>query len=72
MASNNEPAHISELFDRLKASGWSIGSTAYATDKGGLSWAVDGRNVENVIRAEGATESAAWWSAIEQARTAAQ
>ena len=35
---------------------------------GALTWAVHGWNGENVIRADGATEPAAWRAAIDQAR----
>lgn len=70
MTSSHDPLHISELFDRLKASGWSIGSTAHATDTRSLCWPVDGRNDENVIQADSATESTAWWPAVEIAWSA--
>jgi hypothetical protein len=43
--------------------GWSIGSMA--TLQG--TWIVSGANGENVIRAEGATETEAWQRAFEQA-----
>ena len=47
--------------------GWSIGPTAYATSDGGIAWAVDGWNGENVIRADGPTEAEAWRAAVDQA-----
>lgn len=47
---------------------WSIGPTDHATTSGGLAWAVDGWNGENVIRATGATGAEAWRAAVDQAR----
>jgi hypothetical protein len=41
---------IEEMLLDLHRSGWSIGSTAFATPATGLVWVVSGRNGENVIR----------------------
>jgi hypothetical protein len=60
---------IAEAFGRLHRAGWSIGSTAFATDAGGVVWVVSGVNGENAIRAEGPTEAAAWRAAVAQARS---
>jgi hypothetical protein len=60
---------IAEAFNRLKRAGWSIGDAGLATE-GGLVWVVAGRNGENVIRAEGASQAAAWREAVGQARAA--
>jgi hypothetical protein len=35
-----------------------------------VAWQVDGRNGENLIRADGDTEAAAWLAAVAQARAA--
>jgi hypothetical protein len=59
---------ITEAFDRLKRAGWSIGEAARLSRDGGLVWLVSGRNGENVIRAEGASQAAAWREAVGQAR----
>ena len=59
---------IAEALGSLHRAGWSIGATAFASASGALTWAVDGWNGENVIRADGATGAAAWRAAIEQAR----
>ena len=44
-----------------------MGSTALATSIGRLVWVVGGRNGEDVITAEGSTETA-WRAAVEEAR----
>jgi hypothetical protein len=50
---------VDESRDRLDAAGWSVGEIATA---GG--WLVTGTiGSENVIHAEGRTQSAAWWHA---------
>ena len=59
---------IGETLRELHRAGWSIGSTAFANLSGGVSWTVDGWNGKNIIRADGATEAAAWRAAIDQAR----
>jgi hypothetical protein len=48
---------------RLHRAGWSIGSMTSSQG----SWIVSGANGENVIHAEGATETEAWQRAFEQA-----
>jgi hypothetical protein len=60
---------IAEAFGRLHRAGWSIGSTAFATEAEGVVWVVSGVNGENAIRAEGPTEAAAWRVAVDQARS---
>jgi hypothetical protein len=60
---------IADAHDLLKRSGWSVGVTAFHDGTGGRVWLVDGRNGENLIRGEGATEAAAWRSAVDQARS---
>jgi hypothetical protein len=40
-----------------------IGDIAFVTAAGVLVWLVSGRNGENVIRAEGPTQAAAWRAA---------
>jgi hypothetical protein len=57
-----------EIVDALHRAGWSIGLTAFHSTAGGFVWVVSGHNGENLIRAEGATKAAAWWSALDQAR----
>ena len=64
----SQAEEIAEALGSLHRAGWSIGSTAFASASGGLVWAVDGWNGENVIRADGGTEAAAWQAAFEQAR----
>jgi len=57
---------LSDLcYIRLRRAGWSIGSvtTAHAT------WIVSGANGENVIHAEGKTETQAWQRAFDQAES---
>ena len=41
----------------------------FATTDGGRVWAVSGRNGENLIRAEGASEAEAWHRAVDQAQS---
>jgi hypothetical protein len=48
----------------IHRAGWSIGVTAFHSAAGGLATAVSG---ENLIRAEGRTEAAAWWAGLRQA-----
>ena len=62
-------ASAADAVAQLHRSGWSIGSTAFATDDVGLVWLVSGHNGENLIGAEGATELEAWWAAADQARS---
>ena len=52
----------------LHAAGWSVGDTAFVTEADVLVWLVSGRNGENVIGAEGPTQTAAWRAACDQAR----
>jgi hypothetical protein len=59
---------IDLIMDQLHAAGWSIGDTAFVTEAGALVWLVSGRNGENVIRAEGPTQAAAWLITCDQAR----
>jgi hypothetical protein len=55
---------------QLHAAGWCVGDTAFVTEASTLIWLVSGRNGENVIRAEGLTQAAAWRAACDQARAA--
>jgi hypothetical protein len=52
----------------LKRAGWSIGDAAFVGASGERVWVVSGRNGENLIRAEGATQDEAWRLALERAR----
>jgi len=63
---NGEPA---EALQHLHSAGWSIGSAAFAAVAGGLVWVVSGKNGENFIRTEGATDADAWRGAVGQARS---
>lgn len=54
--------------DRLRRAGWTLGVTAFHATGGGLAWAVSGRNGENLMRAEGATQGEAWGAAECEAR----
>jgi hypothetical protein len=58
---------IVDALGSLHRSGWSIGSTAFATTAGGRVWVVSGSNRENRIRADGATQAEAWQGAVDQA-----
>jgi hypothetical protein len=62
------PDRIEDALGQLHRVGWSIGSTAFHSTGGGLVWLVSGLNGENLIRAEGATETEAWVEAVGQAR----
>jgi hypothetical protein len=55
-----------ECFARLRRAGWSVGEASFL-GPGGEVWRVSGRNGENLLRAEGATQAQAWWRAIQQA-----
>lgn len=55
-----------ESYARLHRTGWSIGDAAFAGPTG-RDWLVSGHNGENLIRAEGPTQGAAWWGACRQA-----
>jgi hypothetical protein len=56
--------HLSDLcYVKLHWAGWSIGCVATAQG----TWIVSGANGENVIHAEGDTETQAWQRAFEQA-----
>jgi hypothetical protein len=68
VAADYEPDEITEAIGRLHRAGWSVGSTAFATEPGGLAWVVSGTNRENRIEGRDTTEAAAWRSALEQAR----
>ena len=70
MATRDETDSITTAICRLHRAGWSVGSTAFYVEGGGLAWLVSGVNGENVIHGRGPTEAAAWRSAIEQARAA--
>ena len=59
---------IDQTLALLHAAGGSIGDTAFVTEAGVQVWLVSGRNGENVIRAEGPTQAAAWRAACDQAR----
>jgi hypothetical protein len=55
---------LSDLcFFKLQRAGWSIGCIATAQG----TWIVSGANGENVIHAEGDTETEAWHRGVEQA-----
>jgi len=60
----NKPSYssIDESFARLHQAGWTIDETGGA----GL-WLVTGTNGENVIRAQGRTQTEAWYRATLQA-----
>jgi hypothetical protein len=55
-------------WNKLHAAGWSVGDTAFVTEAGTLIWLVSGVDGEDVIRAEGPTQAAAWRTACDQAR----
>ena len=60
---------IAGALGQLHRAGWSVGSTAFATEAGGLAWVVSGVNGENRVEGRGPTEAAAWRAAVEQARS---
>jgi hypothetical protein len=60
---------IAEPLEQLHRAGWSVGVAGLATEAGRIVWVVSGRNGENLIRAEGATEAEAWRGAVEQDRS---
>jgi hypothetical protein len=64
----NDAPDTADSYKRLHRSGWSMGSTAFAGPTGHTWLLVYGRNGENQVRAEGATEVEAWQRAVEQAR----
>jgi hypothetical protein len=68
VAADYEPNELTEAIGRLHRAGWSVGSTAYGTEAGGLTWVVSGANGEDPIEGRGATAAGAWRSALEQAR----
>jgi hypothetical protein len=53
---------VDESAALLQRAGWSVGETA-----GGAGWLVTGRNGENMISAWAASQSEAWWRAVQQA-----
>jgi hypothetical protein len=59
---------VDQALKLLHAADWCVGDTAFATEAGALVWLVSGRNGENVIRAEGSTQAAAWRAVCDQAR----
>jgi hypothetical protein len=59
---------VDQALKLLLAADWSVGDTACVTEAGLLAWLVTGRNGENVIRAKGPTQAAAWLMACDQAR----
>ena len=59
---------VDQALKLLDAAGWSVGDTAFVTEAGAQVWLVSDRNGENVIRAEGAAQAAAWRAACDQAR----
>jgi hypothetical protein len=61
-----DAADSADFYTRLRRAGWSIGSAAFHAASG-LVWVVTGSNGENVIRAEGATDTEAWWRACQKA-----
>jgi hypothetical protein len=54
---------VDESRERLHRAGWSVAEIAAAAGR-----FVTGSNGENLLRAEGASQSEAWWRACEQAR----
>jgi hypothetical protein len=54
------PDDIAAAIRRLNRAGWSVGSTAFATEAGGLAWVVSGVNGENRVEGRGATAEEAW------------
>jgi hypothetical protein len=56
------PPTVDESLALLQRAGWSVGETA-----GASGWLVTGRNDENMISARGASQSEAWWRAVQQA-----
>jgi hypothetical protein len=56
-----------DSFIRLHRAGWSVGDVAVLTPTGKL-WLVSGTNGENLVRAPGATQAEAWWTACRQAK----
>jgi hypothetical protein len=56
-----------ESLKRLRRSGWSCGEAAFTGSSGRAVWQVDGSNGENLIRATGPTQGAAWADAERQA-----
>jgi hypothetical protein len=54
------------ILDDLRRAGLSVGHTAFH-EIGGLVWVIRGRSGENQFRADGATATAAWKGAAEQA-----
>jgi hypothetical protein len=59
---------VDQALKLLHAAGWSVGDTAFVTGASTVGWLVSDRNGENVIRAEGPTQAAAWRAACDQAR----
>ena len=62
---------IAEALGRFQRAGCSVGVAAFAAvdGSGRVVWQVDGRNGENLIRTERATEGEAWTGALGQARS---
>src|SRR5262249_40306828 len=58
-----DPEALTSAPDQLHRAGWSIGSTACATEAGGPVGVVRGHHGEDAPRAEGATECEAWRAA---------
>jgi hypothetical protein len=59
---------VAEAIIALNRAGWSIGDAAFVGASGERVWIVSGRNGENLIRAEGATEAEPWRRAVARAR----
>ena len=59
---------IAEAMFRIHCSGWSIGDAGFVGKAGVKTWLAIGRNGENLLRAEGATEVEAWRRALDEAR----
>jgi hypothetical protein len=64
VATDYGPDDIAEAIRRLNFAGWSVGSTAFATEAGGLAWVVSGTNGENRIEGRAMTERA-WRSPLD-------
>jgi hypothetical protein len=60
-------AGAAEMMGRLHAAGWCVGDSVSESEDGGHLWVVVGRLGKHVLRAEGASQSEAWRSALGQA-----
>ena len=60
---------IADALDRLHRAGWSVADVTFHDGAGGQAWIVVGFNGAGRIRTDGATQTEAWFHAIEQARS---